>query len=286
MKAFLSRLHIGSSPRDKEKDPVKLPPLRPWPPPDQPKSGGAPPAPAYTVFKPLPEIIPSQLSTQLAPRPDPPAPPLDVDPVLPAIDPPAAIARNGTNNSAASDVTKKVAFRSPPPTPATTSVVDPPPALSDEQPLPSPKPAVARNQPPSIREPRGSVATATTSTAASSSKTDITAPLKPVPKPASTRATSPYLFKSLDASSAQSFRSPTPYSSMSAQTTGSRILSAQSWSEVTEEDLVSNLGSRERTRQEVLFEIISSEERCVPSFPFLFFLIDSGQKDTSWSLPR
>jgi hypothetical protein len=35
-------------------------------------------------------------------------------------------------------------------------------------------------------------------------------------------------------------------------------LAAQSWSEVTEEDLVSNLGSRERTRQEVLFEIISS----------------------------
>ena len=73
---------------------------------------------------------------------------------------------------------------------------------------------------------------------------------------------------------------------MSAQTTGSRILSAQSWSEVTEEDLVSNLGSRERTRQEVLFEIISSEERCVPfSFPFLVCLLILA-KDTSWSSPR
>ncbi|KAJ3756742.1 Dbl domain-containing protein [Lentinula raphanica] len=61
--------------------------------------------------------------------------------------------------------------------------------------------------------------------------------------------------------SQQSLRSGTPYSQMSG--VGSRILSATSWSEVTEEDLVLNLGSRERTRQEVLFEIISSEERYV-----------------------
>lgn len=43
----------------------------------------------------------------------------------------------------------------------------------------------------------------------------------------------------------------------------SRILSAQSWSEAAEEDLVSNLGQRERTRQEVLWEIVASEERYV-----------------------
>jgi hypothetical protein len=58
---------------------------------------------------------------------------------------------------------------------------------------------------------------------------------------------------------------------MSTNTSGSRILAAQSWSEVTEGDLVSNLGSRERTRQEVLFEIISSEERCEATFTFVFF---------------
>ncbi|KAJ8089114.1 hypothetical protein PM082_014362 [Marasmius tenuissimus] len=46
---------------------------------------------------------------------------------------------------------------------------------------------------------------------------------------------------------------------MSNTTSGSRIISATSWSEATEEDLVSNLGSPERTRQEVLFEIISKE---------------------------
>jgi len=66
-----------------------------------------------------------------------------------------------------------------------------------------------------------------------------------------------------DVLSPQSFRSATPYSTMSAQTSGSRILAAASWSELTEDDLVSNIGSRERTRQEVLFEIISSEERYV-----------------------
>jgi hypothetical protein len=35
----------------------------------------------------------------------------------------------------------------------------------------------------------------------------------------------------------------------------------QSWSEITEDDLVRNLSPRERTRQEVLWEIVSSEDR-------------------------
>lgn len=43
----------------------------------------------------------------------------------------------------------------------------------------------------------------------------------------------------------------------------SRILAVTSWSEAAEEDLVSNLGPRERTRQEVLWEIVASEERYV-----------------------
>lgn len=38
-----------------------------------------------------------------------------------------------------------------------------------------------------------------------------------------------------------------------------------SWSEAAEEDLVSNLGPRERTRQEVLWEIVASEQRYVSS---------------------
>jgi hypothetical protein len=42
---------------------------------------------------------------------------------------------------------------------------------------------------------------------------------------------------------------------------GARSFGAPSWSEMTEGDLVSNLGPRERTRQEVLWEIVASEER-------------------------
>lgn len=99
------------------------------------------------------------------------------------------------------------------------------------------------------KEPRGS-----TSMNPSSSRVDVSVTSKPV-KATSVRAVSPF------AQSTQSLRSGTPYSSMSNTTSGSRILAASSWSEVTEDDLVSNLGSRERTRQEVLFEIISSEER-------------------------
>ncbi|KAF8628343.1 hypothetical protein AX15_003884 [Amanita polypyramis BW_CC] len=276
MKAFLSRLHIGSAPKDKDKEPVqkeKFPPLRPWPPPDHPKPTAAAAVPA--VFKPLPEIVPSQLSSQLAPRPSPtqdhqPSQ-LDVPrsvsptPLGPDIDPPAPIVRNGTNDSAnssntVSDVQKKVAFKSPAPTPTDSTPV---PVTEQASSPPSSRATLARNQAASVKEPRGSVATATTSTVASSSKTDVPATAKSISKPASIRAASPYLYKTIDASSAHSFRSPTPYSHMSSQTSGSRILSAQSWSEVTEEDLVSNIGSRERTRQEVLFEIISSEERYV-----------------------
>ncbi|KZT60401.1 Dbl homology domain-containing protein [Calocera cornea HHB12733] len=58
-----------------------------------------------------------------------------------------------------------------------------------------------------------------------------------------------------------SLRSGTPYS----QHTSARsfVQAASSWSEAAEEDLVSNIGPRERTRQEVLWEIVTSEERYV-----------------------
>jgi hypothetical protein len=42
---------------------------------------------------------------------------------------------------------------------------------------------------------------------------------------------------------------------------GSWIGPAGSWSEWADQDLLMNLGPRERTRQEVLWEIVSSEER-------------------------
>lgn len=60
------------------------------------------------------------------------------------------------------------------------------------------------------------------------------------------------------AQSVLSLRSGTPYSHMSGK---SAIQMPASWSEAAEEDLVSNLGPRERTRQEVLWEIVASEQR-------------------------
>ena len=104
------------------------------------------------------------------------------------------------------------------------------------------------------KEPRASI-----STTASSSRSNVATP-KAAVRATSTHATSPYLDRQTATASASSLRSGTPYSQMS-NNSGSQILAAASWSEVMEEDLVSNIGSRECTRQEVLFEIISSEER-------------------------
>ncbi|KAG6818185.1 hypothetical protein H0H87_000090 [Tephrocybe sp. NHM501043] len=230
--AFFHRLHLGGG-KDKDKESPgipgidKFPPLPQWPPPTQPTPT---PTPSY---KPLPPIDQPSVS-------DTPPP------------------------SESTDVHKKVAFVSPPPTP-----LRPDRLLSDPRPPPAASPPlktnVSRFQATHGKEPRASL-----STAASSSKTDVAT--KSSVKATSTRAASPKL---PDPSTA-SLRSTTPYSQMSSAS-GSRILAAASWSEVTTEDLVSNLGSRERTRQEVLFEIISSEERhvlfpphtlCSPLTPF------------------
>lgn len=98
-----------------------------------------------------------------------------------------------------------------------------------------------------------------------------------VSKGAGPTATSPNSQKTFtDAASINaSMRSGTPYSQASQST--SRILATSSWSEAAEEDLVSNLGPRERTRQEVLWEIVASEERCVyptdRNFPPILILL-------------
>lgn len=295
MKAFFHRLHIGSGTKDKDRDPPpiqkeKFPPLRSWPPEEPSKATSTPIS--YSSFKPLPELAPSQFSPPLSTRPLPPieepltleAPilsptppyssptPPPIDPIVPDLTTRAAPARleqepngrssrkaqNGTlTTNTSNDVQKKVAFISPPPTPISVdrALPDAPGAapLASSPPL---KTSVSRFQATLTKEPRGSI-----STAASSSKSDVTVTNKATTvKATSTRTASPYLQKMGEGASAASLRSGTPYSQMS-NSSGSRILAAQSWSEVTEEDLVSNLGSRERTRQEVLFEIISSEER-------------------------
>ena len=293
MRAFFHRLHIGGGTKDKDRDPIqkeKFPPLRPWPP-EEPQRATSTPT-SFSSFKPLPELAPAQFSSSLTTRPLPPieepvqssAPTLtstNSSPLPPSSesvspDPttsPASVhldqdpaARNSrkaaganVNTPAASDIQKKVAFISPPPTPINVdrALPDAPAALTPSVALPL-KTTLSRFQAAHGKEPRGSI-----STAASSSKIDVgITNNKPAQKAASIRATSPYLHKQGEGASAASLRSGTPYSQMS-NSSGSRILAAQSWSEVTEEDLVSNLGSRERTRQEVLFEIISSEERYV-----------------------
>ncbi|KAK1232944.1 hypothetical protein PQX77_003858 [Marasmius sp. AFHP31] len=292
MKAFFSRLHLGSSTKDKEKEsPLskeKFPPLRTWPPTDG------------SSLKPLPDLIPNErplppieptesLSASIpgvqhssssssstptppskssTPVPDDSLTELPIRATSPHQDPDSTgrssrKAVNGATspNATSNDVQKKVAFISPSPTQTIVDrdMPDSPGNSSFSPSSPPLKTTVSRFQATHGKEPRGS----TSSTGASSSKTDLGSTSKGSGQKApSMRTASPYSHRQ-DAASAQSLRSGTPYSQMSSTTSGSRILSATSWSEVTEEDLVSNLGSRERTRQEVLFEIISSEERYV-----------------------
>jgi len=160
-----------------------------------------------------------------------------------------------TGSSGNGDIQKKVAFRSPPSTPS-----GPPPRpteIGERKTVSAPsdgpaKTAVARLQ----AEARSSTPNAATSKANLGNSTTKVGPLSA--KVITTRGTTtPQRFHE----STVSVRSGTPYSTQSANT--SRILATASWSEAAEEDLVSNLGPRERTRQEVLWEIVASEERYV-----------------------
>ncbi|PPQ86863.1 hypothetical protein CVT25_012582 [Psilocybe cyanescens] len=296
MKAFFHRLHLGGGAKDKDRDAVnvpreKFPPLPSWPPQEPPRPASTATAPSVASFKPLPELVPTQLSSQLSTRP---LPPIETSPSPSHPDhlsnasisspKPGPVSlqteetsqeSSGTTSesagrssrktngsvsiSTAADVQKKVAFLSPPQTPVDYERALPDaPATLASTPTPVPlKTTVSRFQAVYGKEPRGSV-----STGGSSSKVDVTTTGKTSVKAPSARTSSPYIQRPIEGSS-QSLRSGTPYSQMSNNTSGSRILAAQSWSEVTEDDLVSNLGMRERTRQEVLFEIISSEERYV-----------------------
>ncbi|KAK7043594.1 hypothetical protein VNI00_008205 [Paramarasmius palmivorus] len=300
MKAFFSRLHLGGTKPDKDKDlpasqpKEKFPPLRSWPPassqdPDfSNRNSSLKPLPDIIQDRPLPAIVPTEsLAAAIGPIQRSSSEPSPTSPTIQSKSPPppksptlreddrdtlqdlrttspqpqpdstgrSSRKTNGStqSNNNATDIQKKVAFISPSPT-----FDEPPPGsptLSASPAAVAPlKTNVSRFQ-ATHKEPRGSTSSAGTA-GASSSKTDLGSTKNGVGggKASSMRTASPY---------AQSVRSGTPYSQMSNTTSGSRILAATSWSEVTEEDLVSNLGSRERTRQEVLFEIISSEDRYV-----------------------
>ena len=292
MKAFLNRLNrglAGSKEKDREKDAPKekipqLPPLPEWPPQRVTSTPNS-----VNSFKPLPELSirplppigePSSSSTESSVT----TTPIAANPTLPATEtkenlpaPPVSepqkpsraegssdstgrSSRKTANGTSGSDAQKKVAFLSPPPTPGPLQDR----ALPDAD-TPTPTNATAKSTVSRFHAAHGKDTRGSTSTAASS-RTDVASTLKSN-KAASTRtATSPYPAKGYEASLHQSLRSGTPYSQMS--NTSSRILAAQSWSEGAEEDLVSNLGQRERTRQEVLWEIVASEER------FVIFIFD------------
>ena len=299
MKALFNRFNRGHS-KDKTKDSKEsdlfppatptyqkeklpqLPPLREWPPPmDQP--AGTPTS--IASFKPLPELS----SRPLPPISDSLISPVDYIPTpvthsrgplsdvaeeesinstvvtrttSPRADPDfAGPSSRKTGNGSISttngnDVPKKVAFISPAPTPTPSSLgID---HLSADDASATSKSTVVRSPPMHAREPRGS-----TSTAASASRTDVGSSKNGITtaKATTTRSgPSPYPTKTGygdGASIHQSFRSGTPFSQKS---TGS-VIPPASWSEGAEEDLVTHLGPRERTRQEVLWEIVASEER-------------------------
>ena len=276
----------SSAPYQKEKLP-QLPPLRDWPPSPPPleqpqRSIGTPTS--ITSHKPLPELS----SRPLPPIEDTHIPFADYDPISvshsrgplsdvaeedsfdttvvtrtasPRADQDSAgrssrKTGNGsiTTANGSNDVPKKVAFLSPPPTPA---------SFNTDRPLPedasaSNKSTVVRSQPSHPRDTRGSM-----STAASASRPDVGSSKNSTQtvKATSTRSViSPHPPKQAYGDSAsihQSLRSATPFSQKSI---GS-VLPPASWSEGAEEDLVTHLGPRERTRQEVLWEIVASEER-------------------------
>jgi hypothetical protein len=268
----------------KEKLP-QLPPLREWPPPmDQPQRSVGTPT-SIASFKPLPELssrpLPPISDTLVSADYNPISvthsrgPLSDVAEedsidtnvvtrtVSPRVDPDFAgpsSRKNGNGSisttNGTNDVPKKVAFISPAPTPTPSSLGIDHPSADDAS--ATTKSTVVRSPPLHPRDPRGS-----TSTAASASRTDVGSSKNGISgvKATTTRpAPSPYPTKpgyGDGVSIHQSLRSGTPFSQKS---TGS-VIPPASWSEGAEEDLVTHLGPRERTRQEVLWEIVASEER-------------------------
>ncbi|KZS99051.1 Dbl homology domain-containing protein [Sistotremastrum niveocremeum HHB9708] len=270
MRALFNRFnrHKPDSPqkrKDSEKEPIALPPLactalspsdvhltrcslKPqWPP--QPPSHASPspqvkPLPDLAE-RPLPPIAMDALTELASPQPSfpEPSPSLDITPIPRVSSAPSQSdsagrhsGRTGTSSATIAqlgvETTKKVAFISPSPTP------------------------IDMRMPPQVKTNVSrfvtSQETARSTSTASGSKTNLRNASRASGKSASAPSAPPLY--------ASSVRSSTPYSQ---SVNSSRILATASWSEAAEEDLVSNLGPRERTRQEVLWEIVASEERYV-----------------------
>jgi len=159
---------------------------------------------------------------------------------------------------------KKVTFRSPIPTPTTSLVLDEIPTFAaidygSEQPIshgskilsssPTNKSSGFFSRPPSA-----------------SSRSNSRQSLPTLPRPGTARKSSLFA-ETPSASPIKSMMSPTPSEmSLGAMSQQSYLPPPNSWSEMAEDELIANLGPRERTRQEVLYEIVTSEERCVREF--------------------
>lgn len=146
---------------------------------------------------------------------------------------------------------RKVTFKSPPPTPAVSAVLDSHVGSMSSPQEVLPKRSDSIHRPDPISPP-------------GSSRQSF---IHSFPRPSSSRKAS-FPSSSFRGSSptkrSLGVISPSP-SEMSAATgsAASFLPVANTWSEMTDPDLVDNLGMQERTRQEVLWEIVSSEERCV-----------------------
>ncbi|KAI6103485.1 Dbl-like domain-containing protein [Pisolithus sp. B1] len=206
--------------------------------------------------------------------------PNPADSADPAVKSSALKSSSGSVNTTATntDTQKKVAFLSPPQTPSGLSTTQPLPetynsantGVSQQSSVGAPsKTALARFQAAHGKETRASTSTATstsrTDAASKSTTTSTTSPAVAAPLTVTTTTAAPSIKATSTRTAASpypiSLRSQTPFSQMSVSST--RILAVSSWSEAAEDDLVSNLGPRERTRQEVLWEIVTSEERYV-----------------------
>ncbi|KAG8748689.1 hypothetical protein FRC10_000080 [Ceratobasidium sp. 414] len=237
------------------------PPMRPLTPPPAPAPAGPP-------------VLPPVSAPLAAPAPTPaPAPIPAQRPPSPPADPPATHSTASSRPSQPSGHTspdsaarRKVAFRSP----ALPSI-----------PLPEPDSASRAASPPTATQTTTTTYYKMRPTSAAarfmaqqrdspdSARSSNNTPAR-INTAATSRATvgrsthspthSARTFGAAADQASMTIRSGTPYSHMSGV---SAIQAAASWSEAAENDLVNNLGPRERTRQEVLWEIVASEERYV-----------------------
>lgn len=170
---------------------------------------------------------------------------------------------SGTEEDGVTGV-KKVTFRSPIPTPTTSLVLDdvallPGPTISERE--------KDRSTSTSYNQPAKSSTSPTKDLRRPlpQSRTSSRQSTKELPKPIITRKPSLPPLSNPSAPNGlhhSSMMSPAPSEDSSGGASSQSYLPPpNSWSEMAEDDLIANLGPRERTRQEVLWEIVSSEER-------------------------